>query len=245
MALIEDFTRTGNWLFKYRSWLPLVMFVIFVAALFFEHDEIFNFTNIVWIVCCFVISMLGFMVRIITIGTVPKGTSGKNTARQIADELNTTGIYSIVRHPLYLGNFLMWFGIILYSGIPWLIGLLVILFALYYERIMFAEEMFLRNKYKEDYVNWSLVTPAFFPALGQWKKSKLSFSIKNVLKRESHAFLNTILSFAAIDFMKNYFYHENITLTPFWMVALGFGIVVFLLLLLIRKNTKLLDVEGR
>ncbi|MCF8370130.1 MAG: isoprenylcysteine carboxylmethyltransferase family protein [Bacteroidales bacterium] len=245
MALIEDFTRTGNWLFKYRSWLPLAMFIIFVAALFFERDEIFTYTNIYWIISCFVVSMLGFMVRIITIGTVPKGTSGKNTSHQIADELNTTGIYSVVRHPLYLGNFLMWFGIILYSGIPWLIALLVILFALYYERIMFAEEMFLRKKYNESYIKWSLITPAFFPALGQWKKSRLSFSVKNVLKRESHAFLNTIISFSAIDFLKNYFYAEKFTLTPFWMYALAFGIVVFLVLLVIRKNTKVLDVEGR
>ena len=245
MALIEDYTRRGNWLFKYRSWLPLVMFVIFIAALYFEREEIFNYTDLWWIVNCFFVSMVGFMVRIITIGTVPKGTSGKNTKQQIADELNTTGIYSVVRHPLYLGNFLMWFGIILFTGIPWLIALLVVLFALYYERIMFAEEMFLRNKYADEYIKWSLVTPAFFPALGQWKKSKLSFSVKNVLKRESHAFLNTILSFAAIDFMKNYFYAGKFTLTDFWIYALAFGLVLFLVLLIIRKSTKLLEVEGR
>ena len=245
MALIEDFTRTGNWLFKYRSWLPLVMFLIFLVALFFEHNELFAHTELWWILVCFTVSMIGFAIRIITIGTVPKGTSGKNTKRQIADELNTTGIYSVVRHPLYLGNFMMWLGIIMYSGILWLIALLVILFWVYYERIMFAEEMFLRNKYGDAYVKWSLVTPPFFPALGQWKKSKLDFSVKNVLKRESHAFVNTILSFAAIDAMKHYFYREDITLSRFWIFSLAFGLLLFLVLLIIRKTTKLLEVEGR
>ena len=34
-----------------------------------------------------------------------KNTSGRNTHDQVADSLNTSGIYSIVRHPLYVGNF--------------------------------------------------------------------------------------------------------------------------------------------
>ncbi len=245
MALIEDFTRSGNWLFKYRSWLPLVMFIIFVVAMFFERSEIFDYTNIYWILICLIVSIIGFSIRIITIGTVPKGTSGKNTSKQVADELNTTGIYSVVRHPLYLGNFLMWLGIIMYSGIPWLIAMLIVLFALYYERIMFAEEMFLRKKYGEEYITWSLITPAFFPALHQWKKSKLAFSVRNVLKRESHAFLNTIISFAVIDFIKNYFYSEKFLLNYLWIYTLGGGIIIFITLLIIRKNSTVLDVEGR
>ena len=35
-------------------------------------------------------------------------TSGKNTAKQIAESLNTSGIYSVLRNPLYLANFLNW-----------------------------------------------------------------------------------------------------------------------------------------
>ncbi|NLL27934.1 MAG: DUF1295 domain-containing protein [Bacteroidales bacterium] len=47
---------------------------------------------------------------------IPKGISGKNTEKQIADFLNTKGMYSIVRHPLYLGDFLMWLGLFIYIG---------------------------------------------------------------------------------------------------------------------------------
>lgn len=46
-----------------------------------------------------------------TIGQVPKGTSGRNTSQQVADTLSTDGVYSVVRHPLYLGNFLMCMGV--------------------------------------------------------------------------------------------------------------------------------------
>ncbi|MGB8874133.1 MAG: hypothetical protein WCC75_12145, partial [Desulfobaccales bacterium] len=44
-------------------------------------------------------------------GLPPRGTSGRNTQGQVAETLNTTGIYSLVRNPLYLGNFLIWLGL--------------------------------------------------------------------------------------------------------------------------------------
>ena len=61
------------------------------------------------------ISVLGFLVRFYTIGTTPKGTSGRNTKEQVADVLNSSGMYSMLRHPLYLGNYLIWLGISLAS----------------------------------------------------------------------------------------------------------------------------------
>ena len=54
-----------------------------------------------------IISFLGEAIRIFTVAYTPAGTSGRNTKQQLADTLNTTGIYSLLRHPLYLGNFFM------------------------------------------------------------------------------------------------------------------------------------------
>lgn len=62
------------------------------------------------------LSVLGFWIRSVAIATTPKGTSGRNTKEgQVAESLNTTGIYSMIRHPLYLGNYLMWIGIVLFT----------------------------------------------------------------------------------------------------------------------------------
>lgn len=58
---------------------------------------------------------------------------------------NTTGMYSIVRHPLYLGNFFVGFGIVLICSSVWLAVVFCLLFVVYYERLMFAEEEFLRT----------------------------------------------------------------------------------------------------
>ena len=57
---------------------------------------------------------MGFLFRAWAIGTTPAGTSGRNTKEQVAEVLNSTGIYSIVRHPLYVGNYFMWIGIVAY-----------------------------------------------------------------------------------------------------------------------------------
>ena len=245
MALIEEFEKDGNLLFRYRSYFPLLIFIVIVLAIFVDPNGMTDFNNLWWIVFSLIVSLTGFIIRSITIGTVPKGTSGKNTKRQIAQKLNTSGIYSVVRHPLYLGNFLMWVGPIIYSAQPWLIVITILIFALYYERIMFAEEMFLRKKYTDDYLSWSKNTPAFFPKLLKWRKSELDFSMKNVLKRESHSFINTILSFAAVNFVKNYFLNNEFQLDRLWMILILFSIVMFVVLLVIRKGTKWLDVKGR
>ncbi len=54
-----------------------------------------------------IIGMLGQGIRIWVAGFAPKDTSGRNTKEQKASVLNHTGLYSLCRNPLYLGNFLM------------------------------------------------------------------------------------------------------------------------------------------
>ena len=57
----------------------------------------------------------------IAIGTSNKHTSGRSTKEQVADALNTKGIYSTVRHPLYLGNYFMWIGIVMFTYNIWFV----------------------------------------------------------------------------------------------------------------------------
>ena len=96
-------------------------------------------------------------------GFVPKDTSQRNTGRPQAAALNTTGLYSLVRHPLYVGNYLMWLGVALFTGAWWAPVIVSLVFWLYYERIMFAEEEFLRRRFGGDYTAWASTVPAFLP----------------------------------------------------------------------------------
>ena len=117
MALIHEFENSGNWLFKRRSWLPVFMIVAGIVTMYLGNRQAILYDMRDELIFLGV-SLFGQVIRILTVGFAPKNTSGRNTVNgQIADELNVTGIYSILRHPLYLGNFFMWLGPVLFLGI--------------------------------------------------------------------------------------------------------------------------------
>jgi protein-S-isoprenylcysteine O-methyltransferase Ste14 len=246
MALREEFEKSGNWLFRHRSNLPLLMIGIIILCMR-------NFHNLghsepiqkLWEVFCFFVSLSGLGIRILTIGHTPKGTSGRNRSKQIADTLNTTGIYSIVRHPLYLGNFIIWLGISLFAH-QWKLTLICILsFWVYYERIMFAEEAYLIRKFGKAYEEWASDTPAFIPNLKKWKKPDLPFSLRNVLKREYNGFFVIVLSMFSLEITGNFFMDGKLEIGLMWSVVLAVGFIIWTTLRLLKKKTLFLHVEGR
>ena len=250
MALIEEMNKNGNWLFRWRSFLPLALYALAALVIWFELDTDQPLFNKNWAIVCLSVAMFGQIIRAITIGFTPKGTSGRNTKEgQVAEVLNHTGIYSVVRHPLYLGNFFMWLGIIMYVGNWWFTITCSLLFWVYYERIMFAEEFFLRNKFGSTYLNWAEKTPAFLPAIWNWKSAHVTFSLRNVLKREYNGFFAVFLSFALLDALKNYvhigYFNWQDHLSAFWTKALIAAFVVFIVLRSLKKYTRVLNVAGR
>jgi len=246
MSLINEFARSGNRLFKHRSYIPLFLYIIVIPVLYFEKDEFFNFENLWWVVACFLVSFSGQIIRALTIGFTPQNTSGRNTkAGQVAEQLNTKGMYSIVRHPLYLGNFMMWLGLILYVGSVEFLIFAVFFFWIYYERIMFAEEQYVSKKFGDEFDQWSSKTPAFFPKLKGYVKTGVSFSLKNILKREYHGFYATILSFTIVYLLKQFFYNGSFFMDVFWIFFLGTGTLIYLIIRIIVKKTKWFHVEGR
>ena len=245
MSLITEFSKTGNFFFKYRSYLPLFLYVIAIFTIWFDKDEFFPYQEWWWGLSCFLITACGMLVRALTIAYTPRGTSGRNADKQVAEQLNTKGIYSIVRHPLYLGNFLMWLGLITYVGSVEFLIFGIFFFWLYYERIMFAEEEFIHDKFGEDFEKWAANTPPFFPKLKKTKKSGVSFSIKNVIKREYHGFFASIISFSIINFVKHLFYQNKLDLDIEWIIALGGGFIIYITVRIIVKTTRWFHISGR
>ena len=244
MPLREHFEAVGNWLFCWRSYLPLALIPLLALGLW--ENRVTGFVPpLSWTLVCFAVSLCGLGVRIVTIGFTPRGTSGRNTDGQRADELNTSGIYSTVRHPLYLGNFLMWLGVTMYSQLWWLMAIVSLIFWLYYERIMFAEEEFLRRKFGEAYVKWANSTPAFVPNLRRWRSPALEFSLRNVLKREYSGMMGVILTFVVLGLSEHMVVEGRLALDPAWQVICVLGVVLYFVLRTIKRQTRLLEVEGR
>ena len=193
----ERIVRQGNWLFRWRSYLPLVLLSVMVPVIW-QYRYIFesHTFDLIWELFCLSLSSFGLAIRCYTIGHVPRGTSGRNTKEgQIAKQLNTTGIYSLIRNPLYVGNYFMMLGVVLFLHSVWLTLLFSIVFWVYYERIVCAEEDFLVNKFGQEYLDYAEQTPAFIPTFCHWQKPNLPFSWKTVLKREYCGLLGMVASF--------------------------------------------------
>ena len=237
MSLLHSFETSGNFLFKYRGQIPVFIFLVGLPFIYFADYKYFIANP--WIepflaVGGVFVSLSGIFIRSYTIGTTPKGTSGRNTQKQIAESLNTKGIYSIVRHPLYVGNYLMWAGLLVFAGNIAYFLVASFMYWIYYERIMYAEERFLEKKFGQSFVDWSMKVSAFIPAFSKFEKGVMRFSFKAVLRREYSGFFAMALCFMVVDLLRYYLIHHAID----WMRISVFVAVFFLLIMLLLRTLK-------
>ena len=247
MPLREELERSGTWLFRWRSYVPLVLLpLVAIGFIGFRYPRDSRLLNELWEAICLVVSVAGIAIRAKTIGHTPAGTSGRNTAQgQVASVVNRTGMYSIVRHPLYLGNYLMWLGIMMLPRAIWPAIVISLAYWLYYERIMFAEEEYLRRKFGAEYEEWASVTPAFLPSIRKWVRPSLPFCTKTVLKREYSGIFAVAVLFAAADLAGNAIAGGRARLDAQSWTTFVIGSVLYVTLLVMKRNTRWLRVEGR
>jgi protein-S-isoprenylcysteine O-methyltransferase Ste14 len=256
MALIQSMEATGAKLFKYRGQIPVLIFALSLPILFFTNDRLYASVHPYWgepvYTACAIISLLlvfaGLTLRAYTVCTTPKGTSGRNTAQQVADHLNTKGIYSVVRHPLYLANYLIWAGLLVYTMNAFAFIIVSLVYWIYYERIMMTEEAFLRSKYGDEFEQWAAKVPAFIPKWSLYEGGMLQFSWKTFIRREYATIMSVIFSYFVIDYLLFYLIdvrHCPETadlnyLRPSLYIAAGYTIIA-LLIKLIKHKTNWLD----
>ncbi len=250
MALQEEFESQGIWLFRYRGSLPII--ILIVAIYFYIQSQLNPTLNCFqseqavayFEYFCLAISLLGLYIRCYTVGHTPNNTSGRNVTEQVADTVNTTGIYSTLRHPLYLGNFFMWLGPALLTQNWWFNIAFGFFYWVYYERIMFAEEQFLRKKFGNMYTDWAAKTPAFIPSFKKFVKPNLPFSWKKVIKKEKNGLAATFLIFALFNIAGNYVQNKT-AYNGFFITAAVLSSILYIILKYIKSNTNILNEEGR
>ena len=246
MSLLQSMEKQGNFLFRYRGQFPVILFLLAIPFIYLtDYKSISEKSYFYLLSLSIILSVIGSLIRFYTIGTTTKGTSGRNTKEQIADVLNSTGMYSIVRHPLYLGNYLIWLGIAVSTLNFCFIFIMSLFFWLYYERIIFAEERFLEKKFGDYYLEWSNSLPAFFPLILNFKKSDTSFSIISVLRREYSSVLATVIGFIFIEVFRNYFTYKFWVISSFSLKLLISTILIVLILRSLKHYTNILNEKGR
>ena len=246
MTLQGELEEQGGWLFRHRSHLPLLLTPVFVAALLDPHfaqgDRALTW---VWAVICLLIAFAGLGVRAATVAFVPARTSGRNTANQLAAQLNTTGMYSIVRHPLYVGNAIITAGATLFFRSWWLFAIVLLAFSLYYERIMLCEEAFLRQRFGQTFEAWTARVPAIIPDIRLWQAPALSFSWRTMIRREYHGVVGILAAFAGFQCLGELAVQRRLVLDPMSVSYAVVATLVFVVCRLLKKHTTVLRAQGR
>jgi len=239
MRLAEQMVKEGHWLFRNRSYLPVLFILLAVISMWF-YRSIYLYNCLGYEICCWLISLLGEAIRVIAVGYAADSTSGRNTKKQVAHELNATGIYSVVRNPLYLGNFLLWLGVAMLTRIPWLVITFAFIFWLYYERIILTEEAFLTGKFGNQYQEYINQVPSFVPLFKLYKSNLYRFRTKKVLRQENSSLYGLNLVFAVLLLLGNLFGKGKIFLPVFWIWVAGLSTLVYLTLWILKKHTGIL-----
>ena len=113
------------------------------------------------IITGFIIAAIGQLWRIYAAGVIHKN-------RQLA----ATGAYSLVRHPLYLGNFLVLGGFTMACGNWVVLAVVAFFFFFYYPAAIRYEDHKLEEIFGEEWRSWSSNIPAMFPTRLKWRSNQ-------------------------------------------------------------------------
>jgi len=151
-AELTPSARIGGVLFKNRGWLPILFLGVPLLA---PGDTSPNR----WVVGAFLIA-LGEAFRLA--GVAAAGTTTRRRSRNV-HRLVTYGIFSWSRNPLYNGNFLVWIGFCVISGVMWFLPVAVLLFGLEYSFIVRYEEGVLESTFGREYLDYKNSVPRWIP----------------------------------------------------------------------------------
>jgi len=224
--------KVGNFLFKYRSFTPIPLIVI--VFIFFRPVIDPALDNILTAVGLLVL-ILGELIRIFSVGYSFSGTSGRENFLR-ADNLNVSGIYSIVRNPLYIGNLLIYTGLLIaYSNVYALLFFDVLLILQYYS-IIKAEESYLEKTYGDEYKKYKSSIYSIFPTFSKYIKPVNKFNRLKVLLKENDSVFNALVIFGLIIMFKGYIVSGRILHDKSYAVYFGILIISYILIKLIKKR---------
>jgi len=248
MLMNDHFAKSGSTLFQWRSFV-LGGFLPFVAYATWRGELIeIQFGDLaggIYEAITLTMIFAGLALRAYTVGHVPAGTSGRNTRGQVANSLNTTGVYSVVRNPLYLGNAITYVGVALYPQTLFVGVAMALVLVIYFERIIAAEERFLVKTFGQTYTDWARKTPAFFPSFRNWQRPALPFKWRTVVRREHPTWLGAITLMYLLELGSDYVEGDPMLQAYGWHALFAFAVIAQLTIVWLKKNTRFFVVEGR
>lgn len=189
--------KIANFLFKYRSYTPIPL------ALYILINSNFQIQN-------FIIGLtLIFIGELLRIWAVSYAGGITRTTKVGAPSLCTTGPYSYTRNPLYIGNMIIYTGVVYVAGSYNILSMLIItwtFFIIQYYLIIKLEQNRLIEIFGKEYKAYMDNVPILFPRLSPWinKDKYVPMKLLNTIKTEKRTLQNIILLIIIIYF-KNQF----------------------------------------
>ena len=144
--------RAGAVLFRHRGWLPILFLGVPLVAPGAMSPQL-------WVIGLSLV-LVGEAWRLW--GVAAAGNSTRRRSRNV-NRLVTYGPFAWSRNPLYNGNFLIWMGFAVISGVFWFLPVAIVLFALEYSLIVRFEEGVLESTFDEEYLDYKSHTPRWIP----------------------------------------------------------------------------------
>jgi len=175
-----------NLLFKYRSYTPIPLGLMIV---YFARPGNTHLTLGIPLL------LMGETIRIWAVSYA----GGQTRTRRVgAPALCSSGPFAFVRNPLYIGNMLMYAGIVLIAGSAnvWLmVATTFLFFLIQYALIISLEEETLALLFGEEYEEYKNNVPGLFPRISRWetRDDREPSNLLKTLKTEKRTLQNVVL----------------------------------------------------
>ena len=148
-----------NFLFSNRSFtpVPIALVIIYLSD-----------SSILYFIYGMPLILVGELIRIIAVSLAGGITRTMNVG---APSLCTSGPYSRTRNPLYLGNMIIYLGIVLIAGGKYVFileGIVFFYFTFQYMMIISLEEETLKKLFGDEYISYVENVPRLFPKVNPW-----------------------------------------------------------------------------
>lgn len=144
--------RVGEVIFRNRGWIPVPFLAI---PLLVPGQQAMH----TWIIGVVMI-LIGEAIRLA--GVAAAGTVTRRRSREVQRLVNY-GAFAWCRNPLYVGNWFVWLGFTVISGVLWFLPVATVIFAVEYYYIVRYEEGVLESIFGKEYLDYKRVTPRWIP----------------------------------------------------------------------------------
>jgi protein-S-isoprenylcysteine O-methyltransferase Ste14 len=156
------FIRLGKFFFKFRNAVFPILYLCLIVftrpGIFLGNAQLDRYVGVLGVL----IVLAGQIFRMLVIGFAYIRRGGKD-GKVYASSLVQTGFYAHVRHPMYVGNYLIMLGFVLLYGSLWAYLLVLPFFTVVYYSLVKNEESYLKDSFGQEYEDYAANVNRFIP----------------------------------------------------------------------------------